>query len=81
MKQVQAMVTLVLIDGATYQIALPKHIIAIQAKQALAMAQEFGGVIIKCNFANIKPMEADGLPFNIRNKNDTENKGAGEQEK
>ncbi|MDX7992629.1 hypothetical protein [Xenorhabdus littoralis] len=73
MKQVQAMVTLVLIDGVTYQIALPKHIIAIQAKQALAIAQKFRGAVVKCNFADIKPMEADGLPFNIRDKDGTEN--------
>ncbi|MBD2803069.1 hypothetical protein [Xenorhabdus szentirmaii] len=72
MKQVQAMVTLVLIDGVTYQIALPKHIIAIQTKQALAIAQEFGGTIVKCDFARIKPMEVEGLPFNIRNKSDAE---------
>jgi hypothetical protein len=66
-KQVQAMITLVLIDGVTYQITLPKNIIAIQAKQALMMAQEFGGIIAPCDFANIKPIEADGLPFNISN--------------
>lgn len=38
MKQVQAMTTLVLIDGVTYQIAMPNNIIALQAKQALMMA-------------------------------------------
>ncbi len=65
MKQVQAMTTLVLIDGVTYQIVLPKHIIALQAKQALTMADEFDGLLFPCKFADIKPMEADGLPFNI----------------
>ncbi|WP_323866492.1 hypothetical protein, partial [Xenorhabdus cabanillasii] len=54
-------------------IALPKHIIALQAKQALTMVQEFGGLIVKCNFADIKPMEAEGLPFNIKDRNDAEN--------
>ncbi|MEY0080596.1 hypothetical protein AB7W41_05310 [Providencia stuartii] len=65
MKQVQAMTTLVLIDGITYQIALPKQYVSLQAKQALMFAQEFGGVIIPCTFTHIKPMEADGLPFSI----------------
>ncbi|QCJ69346.1 hypothetical protein C9446_05375 [Providencia heimbachae] len=65
MKQVQAMTTLVLIDGVTYQIALPKQYVSLQAKQALMFAQEFGGKILPCKFADIKPMEADGLPFNI----------------
>ncbi|HEK0777723.1 TPA: hypothetical protein SMP77_003379 [Proteus mirabilis] len=65
MKQVQAMTTLVLIDGITYQIVFPKHIIALQAKQALTMANEFDGMLFPCKFTNIKPMEADGLPFNI----------------
>ncbi|WP_340619290.1 hypothetical protein [Xenorhabdus siamensis] len=64
MKQVQAMTTLVLIDGVTYQIVLPEHIIAIQAKQALMIAQEFGGLVAPCNFANIEPMKVVGLPFN-----------------
>ena len=72
MKQVQAMTTLVLIDGATYQIALPKQYVSLQAKQTLMFAQEFGGVIIPCKFADIKPMEADGFPFNI---NDNKNEG------
>ncbi|PHM48388.1 hypothetical protein [Xenorhabdus sp. KK7.4] len=70
MKQVQAMTTLVLIDGVTYQLVLPANIIAIQAKQALMMVEEFGGLISPCNFVNIKPMEAAGLPFNISNKDD-----------
>ncbi|MEX6325166.1 hypothetical protein AB6F65_09815 [Providencia hangzhouensis] len=48
MKQVQAMTTLVLIDGVTYQIALPKQYVSLQAKQALMFAQEFGGGIIPC---------------------------------
>ncbi|HEK0442159.1 TPA: hypothetical protein ACKRHV_003580 [Proteus mirabilis] len=65
MKQVQAMTTLVLIDGVTYQIVLPKHIIALQAKQALTMANEFDGMLFPCKFTNIKPMGADGLPFYI----------------
>ncbi|MBD2786341.1 hypothetical protein ID858_10315 [Xenorhabdus sp. DI] len=74
MKQVQAMVTLILIDGVTYQIALPKHIIALQVKQALAIAQEFGGKLVECDFANIKPMEeVIGLPLSIRDKGDAEN--------
>ncbi|QTL38747.1 hypothetical protein HGO23_12745 [Xenorhabdus budapestensis] len=73
MRQVQAMTTLVLIDGVTYQIVLPKNIIALKAKQALMMAQEFGGGIIPCDFANIKPMEADGLPFNLSSNKDMEN--------
>ncbi|MDC9607414.1 hypothetical protein [Xenorhabdus griffiniae] len=72
MKQVQAMTTLVLIDGVTYQLVLPKNIIAIQAQQALMMVKEFGGLIIPCDFANINPMEADGLPFNISNSRDGE---------
>ncbi|MGJ3354696.1 hypothetical protein [Providencia sp. Je.9.19] len=70
MKQVQAMATLVLIDGVTYQIALPRQYISLQAKQALMFAQEFGGVIIPCTFTNIKPMEADGLPFDISDSKD-----------
>ncbi|WP_368877326.1 hypothetical protein [Providencia vermicola] len=70
MKQVQAMTTLVLIDGVTYQIALPKQYVSLQAKQALILAQEFGGGIIPCTFAHIKPMEADGLPFNISDSKD-----------
>lgn len=65
MKKVEAVTTLVLINGETYQILLPKNIVALQAKQALAMAQEFGGKIIPCDFASIKPMDADGMPFNI----------------
>ena len=65
MKKVEAVTTLVLINGETYQILLPKNIAALQAKQALAMAQEFGGKIIPCDFARIKPMDADGMPFNI----------------
>lgn len=65
MRQVQAMTTLVLIDGVTYQIALPKQYASLQAKQALMFAQEFGGIILPCAFADIKPMEADGLPFYI----------------
>ncbi|SPX94986.1 Uncharacterised protein [Morganella morganii] len=65
MKKVEAIVSLILIDGVTYQIALPKNIVALQAKQALVMAQEFGGKIIPCDFASIKPMDADGMPFNI----------------
>ncbi len=65
MKQVQAMTTLVLIDGVTYQIALPRKYVSLQAKQVLMFAQEFGGGIIPCTFTHIKPMEADGLPFNI----------------
>ena len=74
MKQVsvQAMTTLVLIDGVTYQIVLTKNIVALMAKQALVMTQEFGGKIIPCNFASIKPMDADGMPFNI-NDNGAEN--------
>lgn len=32
MRQVQAMTTLVLIDGVTYQIALPKQYVSLQAK-------------------------------------------------
>ncbi|HCB2900663.1 TPA: hypothetical protein ACWMH4_000217 [Proteus mirabilis] len=70
MKQVQAMTTLVLIDGVTYQIVLPKHIIALQAKQALTMADEFDGMLFPCKFTNIKPMEADGLPFSISDSKD-----------
>ncbi|WP_446471119.1 hypothetical protein [Xenorhabdus stockiae] len=70
--KVQAMTTLVLIDGVTYQLVLPANIIAIQAKQALKIVQEFGGLIGPCDFANIEPMEAAGLPFNISNK-DMEN--------
>lgn len=73
MKKVEAIAQLVLIDGVTYQIALPKSIVAITAKQALAMAQEFGGVIVPCDFASIKPMKADGMPFDIndsRGKNE-----------
>lgn len=65
MKQVQAVTTLVLIDGVTYQIALPRKYVSLQAKQVLMFAQEFGGGIIPCTFTHIKPMEADGLPFNI----------------
>lgn len=65
MKKVQAMTTLVLIDGVTYQIALPRKYVSLQAKQVLMFAQEFGGGIIPCTFTHIKPMEADGLPFNI----------------
>lgn len=65
MKQVQAMTTLVLIDGVTYQIAFPRKYVSLQAKQVLMLAQEFGGGIIPCTFTHIKPMEADGLPFNI----------------
>ncbi|MGO2306892.1 MAG: hypothetical protein ACTH5W_19560 [Providencia sp.] len=65
MKQVQAMTTLVLIDGVTYQIAMPKNIISLLAKQALMMADEFGGKLLPFTLVNIKPMEADGLPFNI----------------
>ena len=72
MKQVQAITTLVLIDGVTYQIALPRKYVSLQAKQVLMFAQEFGGVIIPCTFTNIKPMEADGLPFNI---SDSKNEG------
>ncbi|OBU11148.1 hypothetical protein [Morganella psychrotolerans] len=67
MKQVQAMVTLVLIDGVTYQIALPKEIIAMSAKHALAVCQEFEGELIPCEFANIHPMAGTGMPFNIIN--------------
>ncbi|WP_272663360.1 hypothetical protein [Providencia sp. PROV134] len=59
------MTTLVLIDGVTYQIALPRKYVSLQAKQVLMFAQEFGGGIIPCTFTHIKPMEADGLPFNI----------------
>ncbi|WP_082120825.1 hypothetical protein [Moellerella wisconsensis] len=70
MKQVQAMTTLVLIDGVTYQIALPKQYVFLQAKQALMFVQEFGGLIIPCEFTSIKPMEADGLPFNISDSKD-----------
>ncbi|MEY0663842.1 hypothetical protein AB7281_14510 [Providencia rettgeri] len=70
MKQVQAMTTLVLIDGVTYQIALPKQYVSLQAKQVLMFAQEFGGGIIPCTFAHIKPMKADGLPFNISDSKD-----------
>ncbi|MCW2255666.1 hypothetical protein M2263_001757 [Providencia alcalifaciens] len=70
MKQVQAMTTLVLIDGVTYQIALPKQYVLLQAKQALMFVQEFGGLIIPCEFTNIKPMEAGGLPFNISDSKD-----------
>ncbi|MBZ3683586.1 hypothetical protein AB7W56_15205 [Providencia rettgeri] len=70
MNQVQAMTTLVLIDGVTYQIALPKQYVSLQAKQALMFAQEFGGVIIPCTFTHIKPMEADGLPLNISDSKD-----------
>lgn len=65
MKKVEAVTTLVLINGETYQIALPKNIVALQAKQALAMAQEFGGKLIPCNFSSIRAMDADGMPFNI----------------
>lgn len=65
MKKVEAIAQLVLIDGVTYQIVLPKNIVAITAKQALAMAQEFGGKLIPCDFASIQPMNADGMPFNI----------------
>ena len=76
MKQVsvQAMTTLVLIEGVTYQIVLPKNIVALMAKQALAMTQEFGGKIIPCDFANIKPMDADGMPFNINDSGDENEK-------
>lgn len=70
MKQVQAMTTLVLIDGVTYQIALPRKYVSLQAKQVLMFAQEFGGGIIPCTFTNIKPMEADGLPFSISDSKD-----------
>lgn len=67
MMQVQAMATLILIDGITYQIVFPAHIIAIQAKQALMMAQEFEGAVLPCKFASIRPMECEGMPFNITN--------------
>ncbi|MEX9293802.1 hypothetical protein AB7Z57_18755 [Providencia alcalifaciens] len=70
MKQVQAMTTLVLIDGVTYQIAFPRKYVSLQAKQVLMLAQEFGGGIIPCTFTQIKPMEADGLPFNISDSKD-----------
>ena len=76
MKQVsvQAMVTLVLIDGVTYQIVLPKNIVALMAKQALSMTQEFGGKIIPCDFARIKPMKADGMPFDINDSREDNEK-------
>lgn len=70
MKQVQAMTTLVLIDGVTYQIALPRQYVSLYAKQALMFAQEFGGGVLPCKFTDIKPMEADGLPFNISDSKD-----------
>ena len=73
MKQVQAMTTLVLIDGVTYQIVMPKNIIALQAKQALMMATEFEGRLVKCDFADLQPMRAEGMPFNISHGRDTEN--------
>ena len=63
--EVQALVTLVLIDGVTCQIVLPKNLVAIQAKQVLAIADEFGGAILPCKFSNIKPMGVEGLPFKI----------------
>lgn len=75
MKQVQAMTTLVLIDGVTYQIVLPKHIIALQAKQVLMMATEFEGRLVRCDFAELQPMKAEGLPFNINHGKDAENEG------
>ncbi|MDX4947464.1 hypothetical protein AB6G19_04525 [Providencia manganoxydans] len=65
MKQVQAMTTLVLIDGVTYQIALPKQYVLLQTKQALMMATEFEGRLVKCDFADLQPMKAEGMPFNI----------------
>lgn len=65
MNKVEAIAQLVLIDGVTYQIVLPKSIVVITAKQALIMAQEFGGKLIPCDFANIRPMDADGMPFNV----------------
>ncbi|MBT0351374.1 hypothetical protein ISO70_01680 [Morganella morganii subsp. morganii] len=76
MKQVsvQAMTTLVLIDGVTYQIALPKNIVALQAKQVLMMAQSFGGIIVPCDFASIKPMKADGMPFDINDSREENEK-------
>ncbi|EOA5628544.1 hypothetical protein ACH4RN_000952 [Providencia rettgeri] len=64
------MTTLVLIDGVTYQIALPRKYVSLQAKQVLMFTQEFGGGIIPCTFTHIKPMEADGLPFNISDSKD-----------
>lgn len=73
MKKVEAVTTLVLINGETYQILLPKNIVALQAKQVLMIAQEFGGVIVPCDFASIKPMKTDGMPFDIndsRGKNE-----------
>ncbi|MEX9651774.1 hypothetical protein [Providencia sp. PROV212] len=73
MNQVQAMTTLVLIDGVTYQIAMPNNIIALQAKQALMMATEFDGRLVKCDFADLQPMKAEGMPFNINYGKDTEN--------
>ncbi|MEQ5184388.1 hypothetical protein ABN222_07630 [Providencia alcalifaciens] len=65
MNQVQAMTTLVLIDGVTYQIAMPNNIIALQAKRALMMATEFEGRLVKCDFADLQPMKSEGMPFNI----------------
>ncbi|HHV7361117.1 TPA: hypothetical protein ACUNBO_003802 [Morganella morganii] len=65
MKKVEAIVSLILIDGVTYQMALPKQVIAMYAKHALGVCNAFEGKLIPCNFAEIKPMEADGMPFNI----------------
>ncbi|HDU8654767.1 TPA: hypothetical protein RG711_002297 [Morganella morganii subsp. morganii] len=74
MKKVEAVTTLVLINGETYQIALPKNIVALQAKQVLMMAQSFGGIIVPCDFANIKPMKADGMPFDINDSREENEK-------
>ncbi|MBE8611196.1 hypothetical protein CYG68_01980 [Morganella morganii] len=65
MKKVEAIVTLILIDGVTYQMALPKRVIGMYAKHALGVCDAFEGKLIPCNFADIKPMEADGMPFDI----------------
>lgn len=70
MKKVEAIVSLILIDGVTYQMALPKQVIAMYAKHALGVCNAFEGKLIPCNFAEIKPMEEDGMPFNINDSRD-----------
>ncbi|MEM8109121.1 hypothetical protein Q4S27_08155 [Morganella morganii subsp. sibonii] len=74
MKKVEAIAALILIDGVTYQMALPKQVIAMYAKHALGVCEAFEGKLIPCNFASIKPMEANGMPFNIINSGEENEK-------
>lgn len=73
-KQVEALVVLVLINGKTYQVAIPRASVQFHAKSVLVSTEALEGALIPCSWADLRPMDCEGFPFKIGESNETNKK-------